>query len=88
MFASPLLRRGFCRRATSFVFLITSSACGDEQPVSLSAVAALCCASGLALYRMPWTGRVSDDMAELLTPLVRQYEAGKLRFRSTSPRET
>jgi hypothetical protein len=31
------------------------------------------------------TGQVSDDIAELLTPLVRQYEA-KLRFRRTSPR--
>jgi hypothetical protein len=30
------------------------------------------------LYRMLWTGGVSDDMAGLLTPLARAYEAGKL----------
>jgi hypothetical protein len=35
---------------------------------------------------MLWTGRVSDDMAELLTPLVRQFEAGKLRLRRSGPR--
>jgi hypothetical protein len=42
--------------------------------------------SRLALCRMLWTGRVNDDMIELLTPLVRRSEAGKLRFRRTSPR--
>jgi hypothetical protein len=35
----------------------------------LSAVAAMGGVSRLALYRMLWTGRVSDDMAELLTPV-------------------
>jgi hypothetical protein len=43
--------------------------------VPLSAVAATCGVSRLALYR------VSDDMAELLSPIVRACDAGKLRFR-------
>jgi hypothetical protein len=33
----------------------------------------------VALYRMLWLGRVSDPMCEALTPIVRAYEAGKLR---------
>lgn len=53
--------------------------------VPLSAVAAMIGRSRLTLYRVLWTGRVSDDMATVLTPIVRQYEAGKLRFRRTSP---
>jgi hypothetical protein len=32
----------------------------------------------LTLYKVLWTGRVSDDMIELLTPIVRAYEAAKL----------
>jgi hypothetical protein len=86
MFAGPLLCREFFRRATSFVFLITSSACRDLQHVPLSAVAALCRVSRLSLHRMLWPGRVSDDLAALLTPQVRRFEAGKLRLRLTSPR--
>jgi hypothetical protein len=35
----------------------------------------------LALYRILWTGRVSDDMAELLSPIARAFDAGKLRLR-------
>jgi hypothetical protein len=35
---------------------------------------------------MLWTGRVSDDMRELLTPLVRRYDAGKLRSRESTSR--
>jgi hypothetical protein len=58
----------------------------DEKCVPLSAVAAMCGVSRLALYRMLWTGRVRDDLAALLTQLVRRFEAGKLRFRRTSPR--
>jgi hypothetical protein len=50
-----------------FLRLITSPACRDEKRVPLSAVAAMCGVSRLALYRILWTGRVSDDMAELLS---------------------
>jgi hypothetical protein len=49
----------------------------------MSAIAAICGVSRFALYDMLRTGRVSDDMAELLSPIVRAHEAGKLRFRRT-----
>ena len=47
----------------------------------MSAIAALCGVSRSALCDVLWTGRVSDDLAELLSPIVRAFEAGKLRFR-------
>jgi hypothetical protein len=37
--------------------------------------------SRFALYNVLWTGRVSADMTELLTPIVRAFKSGKLRFR-------
>jgi hypothetical protein len=40
----------------------------------------------MALYRMLWSGQMSSEMAELLTPHVRAFEAGQLNFRRTSPR--
>jgi hypothetical protein len=55
------------------------------SPVALPGGRCACGVSRLSLYRMLWTGRVSDDLAALLTPLVRRF-AGKLRFRHTSPR--
>jgi hypothetical protein len=30
---------------------------------------------------MLWTGRVSAEMAEVLAPIVRAFEAGRLKFR-------
>jgi hypothetical protein len=45
----------------------------------MSVVAGLCGVSRLALYRIMWCGRVSDDMAAALTPIVRAFEAGELR---------
>ena len=41
----------------------------------------MCGVSRFALYNALWTGRVSADMTELLTPIVRGFEAGKLTFR-------
>jgi hypothetical protein len=66
--------------------LITSLACREEKRVLLAVVAAMCGVNRLALYRMLWSGRVSADMAELLTPIVRAFEADKLKFRRTGPR--
>jgi hypothetical protein len=56
---------GSFRRVTflRFLRLITSPAWCDDKRVPLSAVAAMCGVNWLALYRMLWTGRVSDDMA-------------------------
>jgi hypothetical protein len=44
--------------------------------VPLPAVAVMCGVSWLTLYRVLWTGRVSADMAEVLTSLVRAYVIG------------
>jgi hypothetical protein len=63
-----------------FLRLITSPAAQREaKRLPLSAVAGLCGVSRLALYRIMWCGRVSVDMAAALTPIVRAFEAGKLR---------
>jgi hypothetical protein len=84
MFANPLLCREFFLADDVLRSLppIMSPACRrDPVRVPLSAVAAVCGVNKLTLYRMLWTGRVSDEMAELLTPLVCRYDAGKLRCR-------
>jgi hypothetical protein len=85
VFASPVAppRVLPSRDILRFLRLITSPACREEKHVPLAVVAAMCGVSRLALYRMLWCGRVSADMAELLTPIVRAFEAGKLRFRRT-----
>jgi hypothetical protein len=36
---------------------------------------------------MLWTGRVSDDMCEVLPPIARAYETGKLRAKRSHPRD-
>lgn len=41
----------------------------------------MCAVSTFALYHVLWTGRLSTDLAELLSPIVRRHEAGKLWFR-------
>jgi hypothetical protein len=38
----------------------------------------MCDVSRFALYNVLWTGRVSADMTELVTPIVRAFEAGVL----------
>jgi hypothetical protein len=48
--------------------------------VLLSSAAAMCGLSRMTLYEVLWSGRMSADTAELLTLLVRAFEAGKLRF--------
>jgi hypothetical protein len=69
-----------------FLRLMTSPAYRREpQRLPLSVVAAMCGVSGLALYRIMWLDRVSDEMAAVLTPIVRAHAAGKLRCRRTSP---
>jgi hypothetical protein len=55
--------------------------------VPLAIIADLTGVSRLTLYRARESGRVSAETAELLTPLVQRYEAGKLRFRRTAPRD-
>jgi hypothetical protein len=42
-----------------------------------------CCAARLSLWD---GGRLSADTAELLSPIVRAFEAGKLKFRCSGPR--
>jgi hypothetical protein len=54
--------------------------------VPLSIIANLTGLSRMTLYRARDTGRVSADIAELLTPIVRAFEAGKLKFRRSGPR--
>lgn len=50
----------------------------NEKRVPLSAIVAMTGFSRLTLYGARYSGRVSDDMVELLTPLVRRFEAVKL----------
>jgi hypothetical protein len=45
---------------------------------------ALCGLNRSALYDVLWTGRASEDLYTVLTPLIVKYEAGKLR--PTGPR--
>jgi hypothetical protein len=40
----------------------------------------------MTLYRAREGGQVSVETAEILSPLIRQYEAGKLRFKRSGPR--
>jgi hypothetical protein len=52
---------------------------------TVSAIAVMCGVSRDALYHVLWTGRASEDLCAVLTPLIRQYEGGKLRFRRSGP---
>jgi hypothetical protein len=54
--------------------------------VPLAIIANLTGLSRQTLYRARDGGQVSAETAEILTPLIRQYEAGKLRLRRTGPR--
>jgi hypothetical protein len=47
----------------------------------------MCGVSWMALYRVLWSGLLSEDMAELLTPIVRAFKACQLRFRRSGPRD-
>jgi hypothetical protein len=62
--------------------LITSPACRGANSVPLSAIAGHDWPARLALCKVLWTGRVSADMAELLSPIVRAFETAS----SGSPR--
>jgi hypothetical protein len=64
-----------------FLRLITSPVSRRENYVPLSAVAGLADLSRYALYRCMWFNRVSEETCERLTPIVRAYEAGQLRFK-------
>jgi hypothetical protein len=66
--------------------MITSPACRGEKRGPLSAVAVMIGRSRLALYRVLWTGRVSADMAEVLSPIIRAFETGRLKFGRLRPR--
>jgi hypothetical protein len=67
-----------------FLRLITSPACRGERRVPLAVVAALCDVSRITLYEVLWTGRASEELCAMLTPVVRAHEAGKLRLKRTS----
>jgi hypothetical protein len=69
-----------------FLRLITSPAYRDDKRVPLSAIATMCGVNRMALYRVVWSGQVSEEVAEVLTPIVRAFEAGKLKFRWSGPR--
>jgi hypothetical protein len=51
-------------------------------------IANLAGVSRLTLHRARDSGHVSEDLCEVLTPLILQFEAGKLRFRRTGPRSS
>jgi hypothetical protein len=91
-----LLRREFFRSVTFFagrrpyrnLLEIPGKASPSDHVTSvssLSVVAAMCGVSRLALYRIMWLDRVSDDRAAVLTPIVRAHAVGKLRCRRSSP---
>jgi hypothetical protein len=42
----------------------------------------------ITLYDLWCTGRASEELCAVLTPLVRDFEAGKLRFKRSGPRDT
>ena len=83
MFASPVAPPRVLppRDILRFLRLITSPACRGEKRVPISVIAAMCDRSRWALYEALWTGRASDDLCAVLTPIVRAHDAGKLRFR-------
>jgi hypothetical protein len=54
--------------------------------VPISAIAVMCGVSRIMLYEVLWTGRASEDLCAVLTPLVRDFEASKLRFKPGSIR--
>jgi hypothetical protein len=56
-----------------------------RQARSIGLIANLTGWSRLALHRAR-DGQESAETAELLTPLIRQFEAGKLKFRRSGPR--
>jgi hypothetical protein len=87
MFASPVAppRVLPSRDVFPFLRLITSPACRGDKLVPLSAIADLTDLSRFTLYRARCSGWVGEDMAELLTSIIRRFEAGELRFRRTSP---
>jgi hypothetical protein len=64
--------------------LITSPACRGEKRVPSSVVAAMCGVARITLYQVSWTGRASDELCAVLTPLVRAHEVGKLRLKRAS----
>jgi hypothetical protein len=66
--------------------MIGSPARHGAERVPLSIIANLTGLSGNSLYQARNSGRVSADVAEVLTPIVRAFEAGKLRSKRSSPR--
>jgi hypothetical protein len=52
--------------------------------VPLSIVAGMTGLSRMTLYNARGAGQVSEETTAMLTPLIRQFEAVKLRFRRTS----
>jgi hypothetical protein len=59
----------------------TAGQARGEERAPMSVIAAICGQSRFALHDVVWTGQVSEDMAELLSPIARAHEADKLRFR-------
>jgi len=76
---APVLRPD---QIVRFLRLIGSPTCRSAKRVPLAAVAAMCGVSRQALYKAR-DGRVSAEMAELLTPLIRDIERGRIKFRRT-----
>jgi hypothetical protein len=83
LFANPVaaLRVLPPRDILRFLRLITSPACRGEKRVPVSAIAAMCGVARITRYEVLWTGRASDDLCAVLTPLVRAHEAGKPKFK-------
>jgi hypothetical protein len=73
------------RQIVRFGRLINSPDRG-EQRVPLAIIANLTGVSHMTLYRTRFDGLVSAETTELLTPIVRAFEAGKLRFRRSGLR--
>jgi hypothetical protein len=73
-----------CRRP--LLRLISSPACRGADRVPLAIVANMTGLSRQTLYRARDGRQVSADTAEVLTPLILQFGAGKLQFRRSGPR--
>jgi hypothetical protein len=74
------------RRFSTSLRLITSPACRGEKRVPLSLGANPTGLSRQTLYRARDGGQVTAETVKVLTPLIRQHDAGKLRFKRTGPR--
>jgi len=78
-----LLPSDYIRR---FIRMAQSSGMRGDRRVPLTALAVMTGLNRQTFRRIGLGGAVTEDVAAVLSPLIRQIEAGKLRFRRSGPR--